>query len=220
MCGIKKPYIMNKEKKEFRVSRVLILLTLGFVIKIFFSCTPLSQSPTQITYNKISVVGVDNSGRFLSAHNELDTLYSEAVAFKLTLSDTSLLYASLLSSNIMQLFSFRTVQARSIEMTYIPKNKVVDIEVKTLFDINASIKAGDDISEYILCDRGDNFEMYYSLRQGMLWLNEIQYDKSSSIIFVLKIPVENTKAKFEVVVTLDNGNTLLCTTDLFTIISA
>ncbi|OFY50442.1 MAG: hypothetical protein A2W85_10410 [Bacteroidetes bacterium GWF2_41_31] len=213
---------MNNTKKENVITlipKVIILLILSFGIKLFFSCTPYSQDPIEINYNHISVIGIDNSDRYLDYYNTTDTIYSDAVALKLTLSDTSMFYAATFSSNLMQTFSFQTARAYDIEPSYIPLNKVVDIKVKTLIDINESLKAGDDISEHILCSSRDDFDMYHNLSQGISWLDDIQSrHKSSSIILVLKTSIKNTNAQFEVKVTLDNGNELFGTTVIFTII--
>ncbi len=210
----------KQEKKASHTSKAIILLAFGFGIKLFFSCTPNFQCPTEINYNNISVEGIDNSGRFMGYYNTLDSVYSDAVALKLTLSDTSRFYPTSYSLNIMQAFSFQTIQARSIDPSYFPLNKVVGINVRTLLDINESIKAGDDISEHILCSKGDNFEMYHNLSQGISWLNGVQYYENSSIVLVLKVSVRNANAQFEIVVTLDSGDDLLCKTEIFTIIES
>lgn len=213
-------YKIKKEKKVNPISPVIILLALSFGVKLFIGCTPNSQSPIDINFNKISVVGVDNSGRFMDHYNAIDTFYSDAVALKLTLSDTSMYFAASYSSNFMQLFSFQSAQAKSLDPGFVPLNKVVDIKVSTLLDINESIKAGDDISEYILYSTRDNFEMYHNLSKGISWLNGIQYYENSSVFLVLKTGVKNTNAQFEVVVTLDNGDELICKTALFTILES
>ncbi len=215
---------MKKKKNKNKVSfipKVIILLTLSFGLKLFFSCTPCSQNPIEISYNNLSVTGIDNSNRYLDYNNTADTMYSDAVALKLTLSDTSMFYAASFFPKKMQTFSFQNARADDNDPSYIPLNKVVDIKVKTLLDINESIKAGDDISEQVLCSSGNNFDMYHNLSQGISWLNGIQsYSESSSIILVLKTSVKNTNAQLEVKVTLDNGNELLGTTVIFTIIES
>ncbi len=213
----------NKKKKKEAplIPKVIILFTLGFGIKLFFSCTPYSQEPIEINYNEISVTGIDNSDRYLDYYNITNTLYSDAVALKLTLSDTSMFYVASFFPDLMHTFSFQTVKADEIDPGYIPVNKVVDIKVKTLLDINESLKAGDDISEHILCSLRDDFDLYHNLSQGISWLNGIQsYYESSSIILVLKPSVKNTNAQFEIKVTLDNGNELLGTTVIFTVIES
>ena len=203
------------------IPKVIILLTLGFVLRLFFSCTPYSQDPIEINYNSISLVGIDNSDIHLGYYSTIDTIYSDAVALKLTLSDTSNFYATSFYQDLIQTFSFQTLKADDIDPSYIPRNKVIDISVKTMFDINDSLNAGDDISEYVLTASRDDFDLYHNLNQGVLWLNGIQsYYESSSIILILKTSVENTTAQFEVIVTLDNGNKLIGMTEIFTIIES
>ncbi len=214
---------MNKSKKEKKVSfiaKAIIMLTLGFGIKLFISCTPHSQIPIEINYNKINVVGVDNSGRFLDYYSIKDTLYSDAIALKLTLSDTLCLFTSAYFPNTMQAFSFQTLLAKSFDPSYIPQDKVVEIKVKTLLDIDEFIKAGDDISEQILCATPDNFVMYYNLSHGISWLNGVQHCENSSIVLILKSSVKNSNAQFEVVVILESGDKLLWVTEQFTIIES
>lgn len=210
-----------KENKVTLIPKALILLALGFGIKLVFSCTPVSQDPIEIDYNNISVVGIDNSDRYLGYYNTIDTSYSDAVALKLTLSDTSIFYAASFYQNFKQTLSFQTLKADEIDPSYIPRNKVVEIKVITLIDINDSIKAGDDISEHILCAFRDDFELYHDLNKGISWLNGIQsFYESSPIILVLKTSVRNSNAQFEVKVTLESGIELLGTTEILTIIES
>ncbi len=212
---------MEKDNKVTLIPKVLIILTLSFGIKLFFSCTPYSQDPIEIDYNHISIIGIDNSDRYMDNYTAIDTIYSDAVALKLTLSDTSKYYAALFSPNLFEAFSFQTLKADDIDPSYIPRNKVIDIKIKTLLDLNDTLKAGDDISEYILCASRDDFDLYHNLSHGISWLNDIQsYYERGSIILVLKASVKNTNAHFEITVTLDNGIELLGTTEIFTIIES
>ncbi len=211
----------KKRKKSTLIPKVFILLSLGFGINLFFSCRPYHRDPIEMNYNTISVLGIDNSERFLDYYNTTDTVYSEAVALKLTLSDSLIYYAASSFPKVKQMFTFQTLQADEIAPSYIPKNKVVDIQINTLLDINESLKAGDDISEHMLYTTGENFDLYYNSDKGISCLNGIQsYYEESFIILVLNTSIENTKAQFEVKVTLDNGNELVDTTNLFTIINS
>lgn len=210
---------MEKDKNGTLIPKVLIILTLSFGIKLFFSCTPYSQDPIEIDYNHISVIGIDNSEVFLASYSDIDTLFSDAVALKLTLSDTTKYYAASLLPNLLEVFSFQTLKADDIDPSYVPRNKVSDIRIKTLLDINDDLKAGDDISEYFLCAPREDFDLYHNLSHGISRLNDIQsYYERGSIILVLNESVKNTNSQFEITVTLDNGIELLGTTEIFTII--
>jgi hypothetical protein len=209
------------EKETTLFPKVLIIFALVIGFKLFFSCTPESQDPMDLNYNKISVVGIDNSGQYLEYYSSTDTLYSDAVALKLTLTDTANRFASLFLPNLKQVFSFQTLQADDVDPVFIPVNKVVDINIKTLMDINDSIKAGADITEYFLYSIGGDFQLYQNLSQGLSSLNGIQsFHESSSIILILKTSIENTNAQFEVEVALDNGDKLKSTTVIFDIIKS
>lgn len=210
----------EKKKKTVPIPKVISLLAVGFGFKLLFSCTLFSDSLTEITYNSASIEGIENSGMFMEFYSTTDTLYSEAVALKLTLSDSSVFYAASCYRDIIQGFSFRAAHATSIVQTFVPVHKVEGIKVKTLLDMNDSIKAGDDISAHILCSQGNSYRMYSKLNQGISWLNDAQSEESGSIVLVLKTAVKNTNARFEVAITLDSGDELLCTTNLFTIIDS
>lgn len=210
-----------KAKEITIIPKVIIWLTLGFGIKLCFSCTPHPQNPIEIDYNDISVIGIDNSDRYLNNSSAIDTLYSDAVALRLSLSDTSNYYAASFFPALRETFSFPTLKANDINPSYLPRNKVVDIKIKTLLDINDALKAGDDVSEHISCASGGDFDLYQNLSRGITWLNDTRsYYESSTIVLVLKASVKNTNAQFEVKVTLDNGNELLGTTKIFTIIES
>jgi len=211
--------IKRKENAVTLLPKVMLLIAFGFGVKLFFSCTPNSQDPIEINFNAISLIGIDNSERYVNSSYS-DTLFADAVALKITLSDTAGFYATSSSENLMHALSFQTLKADDISPSFIPRNKVVDIKVKTLMDINGSLKAGDDISEHVLCLRG-SFDLYYNLNHGIAWLNGIQsFSPGSSLIIVLKTAVENLHAQFEVNVTLENGDELMATTMIFTIIES
>lgn len=206
-------------KKTSNFSKILLFLAIDFGLRLVFSCNPPPPEEINFNYNKIDVVGVDNSGQYLNANNAVDTMYADAVALKLTLSDTTF-YPSAYSQNILQeLFSFQSAYATSVARNFIPLEKVESIQIKTLMDINNDIKAGDDITNHFLYASADNTSgLYQDLGQGIEQLNSIQSDTKSDIVLILNKTVENTNARFEVKLTLDNGTILSCTTELFTII--
>lgn len=212
---------MKKENNATIIPKVFIIVSLSFLLKLFFSCTPNSQDPIKINYNHLSVTGIDNSGRYLNNHTSVDTLFSEALALKLLLSDTARLYTSMLTPKIIRALSFQTLKADDIAPSYIPENKVVDIQIKTLFDINDFIKAGDDVSEYFLCASSNDFDLYHQLGYGISRLNDVQsFYEGGSIILILNESIQNTQAQFEVKILLDDDSELLGTSGIFTIIES
>lgn len=203
------------------VTKVLIILMLNFGVKLFISCSPQKQELIPIEYNHISVFGNDNSGIWMAQGNR-DTLYAEAIALKITLSDTSLsYYAGSHQQNRLETLSFPTLQAWSPAIRYIAKIKVFDLKIKTLMDIDETSRAGDDVTHHFLHKRDNYKTLYRSLDQGIAVLNGIQENfDTGSIIFFLRLPVKNTKAQFEITVILDDGSELLARTEIFTILES
>ena len=200
------------------IAKPLIVLAVIFGIRLFFSCTPNDFDPMEMYYNSLSTRYVDNSNVYLSYFREVDTSFSEAVAIKLTLSDTSRMYKKSLSANLQRAISFCTSQADDWSPTYLPGNKVSDISVRTLFPVNTTINAGDDVTSFFLYASG-SFSLYSHLDKAIETLNSTQsYDRLCTIVLVLSGRVENTKARFELTVSFENGNKLVSTTPELTII--
>jgi len=201
----------------FLKSLAVFIIGLGF--KLFLSCeTPPSYSnePIEINFNQLKVIGVDNSMKKSEMGNHVDTMYKRAVALRVNITDTVMYYATFQTKNSYRLFAFSTASADDISPYYVPQNKVVDITIKTLFDINPTIKAGDNVTEHMLSPR--DFNLYHNLEKVIPYLNGDHYYKERSILVVLKESVENTNAQFEVTVSLENGHQLSCTTERITII--
>jgi len=74
--------------KPTSYSRVILVMIIGFGLKLGNSCTP--PPPIEFSYNVIKVVGIDNSGRSLSISAEIDSMFADAVAFGCYLSDSSM----------------------------------------------------------------------------------------------------------------------------------
>jgi hypothetical protein len=197
-------------------AKVLLILLATSSLRIFFSCTP--PPPNDMTYNAIKLSGVDNSDRFMKRNAEVDTLYAGAVAFRLTLSDSTLHYAKH-SVKSAQMFAFKQAMALSpAERTFLPTVRVTEIKTFTLFHINGQIKAGDDVSSRMVFDGGSDFELYQTTSSAIDALNRTQIGASGSVIMVLKDVVEGSNAQFRVEVTFEDGSQLIATTNLFTLI--
>lgn len=196
--------------------RVLIICILWFGVKLMLSCTP--PPPIEINYNSINLAGIDNSGRFMMRHEGVDSMYANAVAFNLTLYDSTLTYYTNHSGNAFKTLSFAPAMAFSVVESFIPVTKVEQISVTTLFDIDEDVEAGMDVSSLFVFDTGNDFELYRNMDDAMATLNTTQFTASSSIVMVLRKSVANSVAQFTVRVTLDNGIELSLRTGMFTIV--
>ncbi|HPW67032.1 MAG TPA: hypothetical protein PLY32_03390 [Salinivirgaceae bacterium] len=195
--------------------KVIFVLTLGFSVKLFVSCFP--PNTIDMHFNKIEIYGIDNSGIRACGHM-VDTMYASAVAFKLNLMDTTQGYYSHKSNYALSSLSFAPAMAFTVDRRFIPVNKVAQIKITTLLDIDENIKAGEDITNLILFG-GDNFELYHNVNSAISTLNKEQSAANSSIVMVLSISAKNPTLQLNVQVTLDNNSVLSADTDVITILN-
>lgn len=198
-------------------AKLIVVLALGFSIKLFFSCTP--PPPIEMYFNSIKIIGVDNSGRFINRNTSVDTMYSSAVAFKLTLSDSTFNYYAFNFYETLNSLSFTPAMAFTVDESYIPVNKVEQIKITTLFDIDENIKAGEDITNIILFERRNDFELYQNINSAISTLNKTQPTASSSIVLVLSVSTNYPKVQLNVQITLDDSTVLSTNTDVITILN-
>lgn len=184
-----------------------------FFLKIFFSCTP--PAPFDMTYSTINLEVMDNSGHVYDRNNS-DTIYSDAVSIELSLSDSSMYYASN-TIKAAELFSFESAYAWSPDFTYQPVHLVHDIQVFTEFDIDDTFKAGDNITDSILYLEKPSYSLYVTKDKAITYFNGLQWEPGCSVMMYLKLSVKNTQARFRVVVSLDDGSKLIETTDIYSI---
>lgn len=196
--------------------KMVLILLVGLAFRIFVSCTP--PPPIKMDYNLAELTGVDNSGRHMPRFNSVDTMYSDAVAFNLVLYDSAFLHDVFVANNPRGFFAFSKANALSIAENFKPLNKVYQLKIKTLFDIDSDIKAGDDVTSLMLYARGD-FELYKGLDYAISKLNGEQYEPRGNVQLVFTKPVRNTMAGFRVDITLDNGREINCVSETFTILT-
>lgn len=205
----------SKTSKSF-YQRLGIIAVLYFGVQFFFSCEP--PEPIFMSYNKISIEAVNNASVYVNFTQPIDILYSKAVAFNLTIADTTDTYVSRYSY-FKKALSFKQAYAMSIpDPSYIPSESVESVTIYSLFDINGAIKAGDIITEHLLFVNFENQGLYNGFDAIYAHYNGEQTYKNSSAVLVLKTEVENTQAQFKVEVVLDDGSILTTTSPVFTII--
>lgn len=200
-------------------TKVFIVMILGFGVRLFFSCTPNNYLPSKMEYNVAAISGIDNSDRFMRINSNIDTMYTDAVAIKLTLSDSSFHHFASNFNHAIASFSFTSVMANSYEPHFIPSKKAVSIKIKTLHNLDDNIKAGDDISSFMHYTKGNDFELYQNVDLAIAILNGIQSQPNSSIVMVLQKSIQNTKAQFEIEITLDDLSKISCLSNTFTILA-
>lgn len=141
-----------------------------------------------------------------------------AVAFSLTMSDSTIRHHDFGFHNPIQSLFFTPAMAFSPAYYYVPTNRVVRITVTTLFDIDENFRANADISSLIVYSlQGENW-LYKNANYALATINGPQDSPGISLFMVLRETIENTQARFNFRVTFEDGAELSVTTDTFTII--
>jgi len=201
---------MNK-----KFNQVLIIF-IFYSFNIFISCVG-DPEILDMDYDTIALNGVDNSGEYLLYNSNTDIMYSEAVAIKLILSDTSDGYSLL--NNVKDLFSFQKANATSLpDPYYLPVNSVESIAIYTLLDINETILAGDQVNSNIYYVFKNDGNHLYNDADPIDYFNSKEYYLSRSVVLILNTAVDNDAAQFRIDVTFEDGTVFSETTNLFTII--
>lgn len=196
-------------------SKAILILLCCFFIKVLFSCR--EPEPLDMQYSKMELELFDNSGHPFY-RTPSDTLYSDAVAIQMTLSDSGMYYYAAHTLKAAGLFSFAPVYGFSPNISYQPVHLVRDIHIFTLFDLDDRYRAGDDITDSILYAYDYGFGMYKMKEDAIKFANGLQSEPSCLLKLFLKSSVHNTSIRLRVEVILDDGSILSGTTDEYPVI--
>jgi len=196
-------------------TKATVILFFCFFMKVLHSCR--EPEPLDMQYNRITLEMFDNSGH-PHYRTPSDTLYSDAVAFQMNLSDSGLYYYQSKTIQTAALLSFEPAYGFSPNISYQPVQLVKDIRVFTVFDMNDTFRAWDDITDSILYAFDYGFGMYQLKENAIKFANGLQHEPSCVLKLFLKSSVHNTRVRLSVEVTLDNGTILSGTTEEYPVI--
>jgi hypothetical protein len=200
-----------------KTTKIAILVSIWFSVKLVISCTPTASLNMQ--YNAMRIEAVNNSGAYLQSL-PIDTMHANAVALKLTLSDSTFHRNFALHNSTFPSLGFSQAMATTINESFKPTNQIEKITVITMFDINEQIKAGDDITAHIVYCTGNSFQLYMNENDAIASLNNYQSYPLGVIYLILKSKIHLTIAQFKVVITFTDQTDLSSISETFTIIQA
>jgi len=161
--------------------------------------------------------GIDNSGKFLQVYSNIDTMYSEAVAIKLTLFDSLYFPSTDYYAGALKSLGITPASALSVYYTFKPLFRVEQIRITTLLDMAPDVKAGDDITDHFVFSTGNSFALYKTYNQALSTFNSEQPYPYAWVVLILKKRVQAPNAQFRVSVSLENGDILEANTNIYTI---
>lgn len=209
-----------------------IYLTAFFIIinalqSCWFNCN-CTDDTLYFSLNTAETENIDNSSTY-PFNTEIDVMHAAAVAFRITLRDSSetdynFYYATILEKNRPRAgFGIQHANAWSCDcpIYFMPSETVTRFEIITTFDINQQLRAGEDVSNFFLAETR-NFPMdglYATIDEviSFLYASPTVYATVDFNIF-LQPRVENTIAEFTINVYLSNGKVLTAKTDNISIV--
>jgi hypothetical protein len=195
-----------------RISVIIIILNL---VRLFQGCNDFTQQIILFDLNKINISNIDNSGLY-AVQTESDTMFCEAVAFRIELSDTmNYIHLSALKPAGIGISS---CQANEPEPSFKPGQQIESISIVSLFDISDAIPAYTDVTAYF-CYTPENYsvpgDLYLSWIQLKEVLNNWSYNnKQVSFDLYFKENIQAGSAQFTISLGLSDGMTLRGTTVL------
>jgi hypothetical protein len=193
------------------VKKLLILIVALFILRIIPGCFDCPDDVTYFNFSDLTISNLDNLGR----ETAVDTMYCEAVAFRLTLGGNS----ELKNSQLLQLqdMGFSSCYAFGSECPEIlkPVHPVVEVKIITLLAIDDETSAGADVSNLFVASYSSYENLYETLEEYVGGLQNKTYSDfitAESFNIYLKNKVLNDKARFVITVRLDDNSTISDTT--------
>lgn len=198
----------------FKVTLLVIVFT---AFRVLNSCTP--PPPVAINFNAVNAYGIDHSGKYAQTYQVADSMYSEAVAFVVTISDSTYWFDYYSCAHTLRdWLSFTEAKASDYSPCYYSKTKVSDLAFYTVYDINETIKAGERIDEHVYFS-GVRAALYHQDKNRVIEsFNGYQNVPFSSALLILRPKVQNNKVQFKIDITLEDGRVLTCLTNTVKII--
>lgn len=200
--------------------------------KLFFVLIPLicilkscvcDNPEIPFSFNQSSIQLLNNSGQWVAVANT-DSLHSEAVAFRLTMADST--YYPLYTRHFTPAaFSFfPEARALSCIEKFTPTHSITQISITSLLPFNEFITGQSDVTEnfYALPSAGIYSEhLYYTIEQTIQNFNNIKYFEDftqEELNFFLSSSVTQDQAQFRIDIRFSDGTLLSETTPIIHII--
>jgi len=205
-----------------RTVRVILLISLGFILKTATSCIDPAEWDHEFSFNKITVKNLDNSGIY-PTETDSDIMYATAVAFTVTLSDETILASGVNRRSNCSFTMFTPASAEPPEPRYYPLNRITGINIVTLEAMSTGIPAGTDVTGLFVAMvpqfKTPGF-LYIDSGELLSAIDQDFYPGDPSVTFLLfcREEISSDNAQFEITITLSDESTLSATTNLITIV--
>jgi hypothetical protein len=193
------------------MKKIYFILFLFFIIRLFVGCCRCSNDYTTIEYQKVRILNID--GNASSPNNfpilNSDTMFNSAVAFGVSVIDTTIDYTK--KSYVVELnnFGFSSANATTCDCPTLYKStqQIVDIKIFTLEDISPTIKANTNVTDLFVAYPSKS-SLYTPIDKLYPLINENAISTRPEIVFYVfcKESIQNDKAQFVINIELSDGH--------------
>lgn len=216
------PLLQMYLPKALKILIALCLLHIVFFSAfIFYGCV-CNQPVIQYNLDSLCINNINNSENYPTI-TESNSMHSSAVAFSISLTDTSQYWPYYSSSVQRASFGYVSANATTVDCDpyFVANQKIVDVTIVTLYDLNSVILAGTNVTNLFLARSNSSYDgvMYSSFENLLTKLNsQSTFQPRINFNVFLKPPINNSVARFIFSVSLSDGTHLCDTTSLITII--
>lgn len=204
-----------------RTLRVTLLISLAFLLKTVSSCiNPVWDF--DFSFNRITVDNLDNSGIY-PVEVGRDTMYAAAVAFRVNLSDETILASCLRRNTNAAFTAFTPAAAEPPEPRYYPIHRITGISIVTLEAMSPEIPAGTEVTGLFVAHVPHfvNLDFLYLRADELPSVLDLDYypgEPAVSFQLFCRENITSSTARFIITVTLSDESTLAATTGLITLV--
>jgi hypothetical protein len=203
-------------------TKILIIVVFTTILRIVTSCCNCENVFFSFNYETLQIGNIDNSGQW-SRPTESNDMSKNGVAF-----EVSIIGKSIAQSLVkpVDFWSFNTAVAQSCDCDdrYVGNQLIKSVKIITIHNLNADYTANEEVTPLFLAnnclDCDDIGTFYITIPELIKRLNpeSIYNQPVNKFLIYLKVPVENTKAQFQVEVELTDGRRLTAQTALINIV--
>lgn len=192
-----------------KILKKILIITLVFNLsRIIVSCCECPADIVKFDYNLVKTEFLRNDSAW-TQHSTSDTMYAEAVAFKVMVSDSAAWHFYYAWQAPIASIGFSNAMAFSCDCStpFKPNYQIEKLSILSLYDVSQNFPAQSDITSLFYLQKNSYGSLYTELPK---YLNEIKDkvyfdDPTEELRLFLNTKLENDSARFVVNVKLANG---------------
>jgi hypothetical protein len=201
-----------------KLARAFTILTLVFLVRLVFSCCNCTEQEATYQFDHLLISNINNA-EWTANQTDFDVMYDEAVAFRMTLIDSSSTEYHLAQNRRPALTGAMAMQPCECPWHFFIRHEISEFSVISLRDFSTDKPAGTDISSSFVFQTGWN-HLYVNIDSLIprLNLDYISYEQPKKVIDLFcKDRVENDSLQLVFQIHFVNGDVIADTSNVIAI---